>query len=401
MMCVYVCEVFRCIYIYIHTVYILVYRYIYIHIFIRSPKNLPQKILTYFRWDNFCHRSAALKVQAQYQYLQRSCQDQPPFQQSPRSGRATWTTTKKPGPKGCKVESFWWFFGETHCSKFFFGGGAEDRMGLKNIGNAQSSKSFGGWRLLTVSLRYRGSLCTKQHVIETIEVSNWIYAWHLARVIFMNHPMGDWWMRVIRNIALLKMPVGHVDRKKDAFCWEPVMPLHKTHKITTKKNSFHHVSTCVGVSFLQFPNKITHDFPQCSDLPTTTQPDDWGEQKRADAHLERQANLREINKKSPDLCDLILVDGGPVSTSWDLSNRTYINHGRSSGISYQPQPGKRRISEPSRVWLEKLTGKCRRISPGSILLMRGLVQMCWSIFIHFPWKNLGESYQHRFSGSKI
>ena len=161
------------------------------------------------------------------------------------------------------------------------------------------------------------------------------------------------------------------------------------HKTTQKQNSFHHISTCVGVSFPQFPNKITHDFPRA----VTYQ-------------YRRPSPTIEVNKNGQMLSwnarqALETVDGGPVSTSWDLSNRTYINHGISSGISYQPQPGKRRISEASRVWLEKLTGKWRRISPGSILLMRGLVQMCWSIFIHFPWKNLGESYQHRFSGSKI
>lgn len=48
--------------------------------------------------------------------------------------------------------------------------------------------------------------------------------------------------------------------------------------------------------------------------PTNNDPaDDWGEQKRADANLERQAGLGvEINKNPPDLCDLILVDGGPA-----------------------------------------------------------------------------------------
>lgn len=162
------------------------------------------------------------------------------------------------------------FRGNTLFQGFFFLGGAEDRMGLKNIGNAQSSKSFGGWRLLTVSLRYRGSLYTKQHVIETIEVSNWIYAWHLARVIFMNHPMGDWWMRVIRNIALLKMPVGHVDRKKDAFCWEPVMPLHKTHKITTKKQFSSHFNMCG--CFFSPVSQQNHSWLSLVQWPTNQRP---------------------------------------------------------------------------------------------------------------------------------
>ena len=149
--------------IYTHTVYILVYRYIiYMYnIFIRSPKNLPQKILTYFRWDNFLSPPRQLlrfkpntntsKEVAKTSLLSNKAQgaDEPLGQ-----------LEKKPGPKGCKVESFWWFFGETHCSKvFFWGGGRKIGWGLKNIGNAQSSKSFGGWRLLTVELKiHRGSL---------------------------------------------------------------------------------------------------------------------------------------------------------------------------------------------------------------------------------------------------
>lgn len=53
----------------------------------------------------FFTRLAAPEVQAQY--LQRSCQDQPPFLQSQRRGLVTWTTEiEKKQAQRMKVESF-------------------------------------------------------------------------------------------------------------------------------------------------------------------------------------------------------------------------------------------------------------------------------------------------------